>query len=211
MFAGFAAFMRGDLEEALSEMDVAQGLEAPGTFSGNAEAFKILYLTYLQRKEEALSLVEALWSDIVAIDRNTTFAHRDAVSTAAESLFLLGESAKASQLYDSLQTISETGAIGRSWDFRLNETVMALSAAAAEDFERADRHHEKALETAARLSLLWQRADIHRFRAIDLLRRDPESYRAVARELLEEALPIYRKQQMKHHIRLTEELLAEVS
>lgn len=143
------------------------------------------------------------------VGQNTTFAMRDMVSFAAESLHTLGERDRLAHLYDSMARIRADGTVARSFDFRLYDTVMALGAAAANRWNEADAHFEAALQMADRLGLRAERADALRLKALELRERDQPGDRESATKLFKEAALVFRSAGLKWREKATLELLSE--
>jgi tetratricopeptide (TPR) repeat protein len=96
-----------------------------------------------------------------------------------EGLAVLGEREEAAKLHPlALESINTTGSLMRWADGRLLQSVASMAAAAGGQWEKAEEHYETALRQAHEIPTV-----------ID---RDAPGDRDKARELLTEAIAMYR-------------------
>jgi hypothetical protein len=82
-----------------------------------------------------------------------------------------------------------------------------MAAAAASDWDAAQRHYEAAIQLAEQLPHLIEQADARRFYAQMLLDRSSSGDRDLARSLLSHALEIYDRIGMPRHAALATAIL----
>ncbi|TMB69039.1 MAG: hypothetical protein E6J43_05075 [Chloroflexi bacterium] len=128
---------------------------------------------------------------------------------AVEALALLGEKSEAARLYPLLQEAMHMGIILRGWDMRLLETLAGIAAGAGENWAQAEEQFRSALRRTEELPHIIEQPEVRRFYARMLLDRNAPGDRDKARQLLTEALDMYRRLGMPKHIEMAEALLAQ--
>ena len=124
-----------------------------------------------------------------------------------EGLFMLGEHAQAGQLYPLVRELIDTGAVV-AWPIpRYTQTIAALAAAAAHQWESAEQHFQIASRQADFFPDLPEQAEIRRFHAMMLIDRAAPGDRQKAQALIGEALENYTRIGMPRHIKMTQALL----
>lgn len=110
------------------------------------------------------------------------------IQAAAGALVLAGEKDEAAKLYPSLRRYFDwPDASCASLFFELQETAAGIAAAAANDWENAERHFEKTLRLAEELPHRVDQARVRYWYARMLLDRNASGHRDRAGQLLNEA------------------------
>src|SRR5947208_13973359 len=104
--------------------------------------------------------------------------------------------------------VVQTGALFRWFDHRLTDTLAGIAAGAGQNWTQAEEHFRSALRRTEELPHIIEQPEARRFYARMLLDRNAPGDREKARQLLEEALEMYRKIGMPKHIEMAEALLA---
>ena len=129
--------------------------------------------------------------------------------TAVEGLAVLGEKAEADKLYPLVLEAMKTGTVSRFYDSRLLDTLAGIAVAAGGNWTQAEDHFRTALRRTEELPHIIEQPEARRFYARMLLERNVPGDREKARQLLEEAIVMYRKIGMPKHIEMAEALLAQ--
>ena len=120
---------------------------------------------------------------------------------------MLGEHAPAGQLYPLVRELIDTGAVV-TWPIpRYTQTIAGLAAAAAHQWEAAEKHFQVAMRQAEFFPDLLEQAELRRFHAMMLRDRAGRGDREKARTLLSEALETYTHIGMPRHIEMVRSLL----
>jgi tetratricopeptide (TPR) repeat protein len=127
----------------------------------------------------------------------------------AEGLAIIRERDDAASLYPLVLEAAETGNIAMWLTDTLIQTTLGIAAACGQQWERAEEHFETALRQAHELPNVLAQPETRRWYAWMLLGRDAPGDRDKARELLTEAIAMYRKIGMPKHIEMAEALLAK--
>jgi hypothetical protein len=85
-----------------------------------------------------------------------------------EGLVMLGEEAEAGRLYPLAGELIDTGAVALWPIFRFAQTIAAVAATAALQWEAAEDHFQIALHQAESFPYRLEEAEISRFRAMML-------------------------------------------
>ena len=88
--------------------------------------------------------------------------------------------------------------------------MAGIAAAAAGQWEKAEEHYKTALRQAHELPHKIEQPEVRRWYARMLLDRDAPGDRDRARELLTEAIEMYRRIGMPKHVQMAERMLREV-
>ena len=88
--------------------------------------------------------------------------------------------------------------------------MAGIAAACGGQWEKAEEHYENALRQAHELPVVIAQPEVRRWYARMLIDRDGPGDREKARELLTEAIAMYRRIGMPKHIEMAEALLREV-
>jgi tetratricopeptide (TPR) repeat protein len=137
--------------------------------------------------------------------RHATWGSQAMLHAAVEGLYVLGERDETAALYPLVVETQRTGSLTtRAYDSRLTETLCGISAHAGRRYDVAEQHFTEAMRQATINPLAVEVADVRRFHAAMLAERDGSGDRDRARELLEEALEIYRGAGMVRHVEMAE-------
>jgi hypothetical protein len=132
------------------------------------------------------------------------------LALAVEGLAILGEQSQAGLLYPLTRELIDTGAVALWPISRFTETIAAVAAAAAREFETAETHFQTAMHQAESFPHRLEQTDIRRFRAMMLMNRAANGDRDKARTLLGEAKESYASIGMPRHIEMTQALLDQI-
>lgn len=206
---GLLAFWRGDKAGAVEHLERAVAGELHGIFQGSEWAFLWLVHAYTADKGRAIEMLDERAHLLADADPKTLGAWTVGL-VAVEGLSHLDEYSRAAELYPTVLRALESGTTMRLYDYRAVETLGGIAADAAERFDEAEAHFQRALALADRLPHEMERAEARRGYARMLFRRRRQGDRDRARRLLSDALPIYRKIGMPLHERLALGLRAEI-
>jgi len=129
---------------------------------------------------------------------------------AVEGLAILNEREEASKLYPLVGEAIDTRALLRSPEVGLLQSVAGMAAAAGGQWDRAEEHYRTALRQAHELPVVMEQPEVRRWYARMLIDRDAPGDHEKARELLTEAIAMYRRIGMPKHIEMAEALLGEL-
>ncbi len=122
---------------------------------------------------------------------------------------MLGEDDQAAGLYAlSLEAIDSGARTG--YYLGPSETVCGMAAAAGRQWEKAEKHYLTALRQAHDIPVVIGQPEVRRWYARMLIDRDGPGDQKKARELLTEAITMYRKIGMPKHVEMAEAMLGEV-
>ncbi len=209
MELGLAHFWSGRWEEA--EGPSARGSElegATGVTQGMASGRLFQLAAYTKPKDEALSILEERREYLPRPGEPTSFGSWSLLTSAVEALAVLGERAEAAKLYELVLGAIEIGAVVTVDGSGLIETTAAIAAACGERWEQAERHFEVALRQAHEIPHRIAQPEVRRWWAWMLIDRDASGDRERARELLGEAIELYREIGMPKHLEIAERMLA---
>ena len=128
-----------------------------------------------------------------------------------EGFVMLGERARAAELYPLARELTGTGAVSLWPISRLAQTVAGIAAAAARQWEAAEEHFQIAMQQAESFPNRLEQTEIRRFHAMMLIDRAVPGDREKAQTLLNEALESYDRIRMPHHIDMTQGLLDQLA
>jgi tetratricopeptide (TPR) repeat protein len=128
-----------------------------------------------------------------------------------EGFTMLGERARAAELYPLARELISTGAVALWPISRLTQTVAGIAAAAAQEWKAAEDHFQTALRQAESFPNRLEQVEIRRFHAMMRIDRATPGDREKAQTLLREALESYQRIGMPRHVDLTQTLLARVA
>jgi len=191
LYLGLAAHWRGDWETAERELRLADQLEAPGAIGGQSAAHLALHLAAAGRGEEAAEIVEARRPGFPVAGRPSSIGAWNMVLGCVEALALAGRGEQVA----ALRPLLEEALALDDWiafDGRLVVTRAAIAAAAARDWEAAERHLAAALAAAEALGNRIEQVDLGFWRARMLLERDGPGDREAAAALAAEVAGRYR-------------------
>jgi tetratricopeptide (TPR) repeat protein len=142
--------------------------------------------------------------------RPNTIAAWTMLFAAVEGLAVLGEKAEAAKLYPLVLEAMKAGTFFRPYDLRLIDTLAGIAAGAGRKWAEAEEHFRTALRRAEELPHVIEQPEARRWYARMLIDRDGPGDRAKARELLTEAIAMYREIGMPKHVEMAEALLREL-
>ena len=204
-------FLRGEWEEALAHAREALETEPVGGFQGWSWSIVFTTLAHLGRREEALAMLEQARGRMPESGRHATWGSWSILHGAVEGLCLLGEHDEAAALYPKVLETRRTGSLlARAYDVRLTETIAGLAALSGKKWDEAEGHFREAIRQAEAAPVVLETADARRFYATMLAERDAPGDRDHARELLDEALDVYRGAGMSRHTEIAETQLKEL-
>jgi class 3 adenylate cyclase/tetratricopeptide (TPR) repeat protein len=207
---GLAHFWRGQWEEALENFQEAARLEPSGFWAGADWAFLFLSKAYAGDKDAALAMLEERRHNLPRPGQANTDGAWFMLQAVVEGLAVLAEGHEAAKLYPLVLECFDTDDVIRWPDARLLQSVAGMAAAAGRQWERAERHYQAALRQAHELPIVMEQPEVRRWYARMLIDRDAPGDRDKARELLTEAIAMYRRIGMPKHVEMTEALLREV-
>jgi tetratricopeptide (TPR) repeat protein len=206
---GLADFWRGRWHEALEHFQEAVKLELPGFFAGIDWGWLFLWKAYAGDKDAALAMLEQRRDNLPRPGQPNTDGAWTMLIGVVEGLAVLAEREKAAKLYPLTLEAIDTGALTGVFG-RLFQTVAGMAAAAGGQWEKAEEHYQTALRQAHELPVVIEQPEVRRWYARMLIDRDAPGDRNKARELLTEAIAMYRRIGMPKHIEMAEALLREV-
>jgi tetratricopeptide (TPR) repeat protein len=204
---GLVAHWRGDAVRAEAEIRRAVQLEAPGAFSGSSTSILVRHLAHVGRVEEVMTIYQSERSKLPSPDRVNSHGSWVRLFGLVEALYLCGFSDDAAALSPLVEKVLEHGPDWVTFDGRLVLTSAGMAAAAGGGWEQAERHFAEAELHAKRMNNRLEQTELRRLRARMLLDRDGPDDRALAAELLQEALVDYRKFGMPSYAAEAEQLI----
>jgi tetratricopeptide (TPR) repeat protein len=204
---GLVAHWRGDAVRAEAEIRRAVQLEAPGAFSGSSTSILVRHLAHVGRVEEVMTIYQSERSKLPSPDRVNSHGSWVRLFGLVEALYLCGFSDDAAALSPLVEKVLEHGPDWVTFDGRLVLTSAGMAAAAGGGWEQAERHFAEAELHAKRMNNRLEQTELRRLRARMLLDRDGPDDRALAGELLQEALVDYRKFGMPSYAAEAERML----
>jgi class 3 adenylate cyclase/tetratricopeptide (TPR) repeat protein len=231
-YLGLAHFWRGRWDQALESFREAARLEPPGMTAGYDWAGLFLCQGYMGDKDAALAALEEGRKGLPRPGRANSVGAWAMLFAAVEGLAVLGEREEAAKLYPLLLEVVNSGALV-TWDWALPQSLAGMAAAAGRQWEKAEDHYQTALRQAHELPVVIEQPEVRRWYArmlIDRARSEhpeparPEHSRRVegrpsrtpgadlekARQLLTEAIAMYRQIGMPKHVEMAEALLSEL-
>jgi tetratricopeptide (TPR) repeat protein len=207
LYLGLAAHWRGDWETAERELRLADELEAPGAIGGQSAAHLALHLARAGRGGEAVEIVEGRRPGFPVPGRTNSIGSWNMLLGFVEALALAGRPDEVAALHPLLdQVLALDDWI--SFDGRLVATRGAIAAAAAGQWDAAERHLATALATAEALGNRIEQVDLGYWRARMLLDGDRPGDREAAAALAAEVAGRYRELGLRRHAEDAAALLA---
>jgi hypothetical protein len=203
LYLGLAAHWRGDWETAERELRLAGQLEAPGAIGGQSAAHLAVHLARAGRGDEAAAIVEARRPGFPVPGRTSSIGAWNMLLGFVEALALAGRADEVA----ALRPLLEDALALDDWiafDGRLVSTRAAIAAAAAQDWDAAERHLDTALATAEALGNRIEQVDLGFWRARMLLARDGPGDREAAAALAADVAARYRELGLPRHAALAE-------
>lgn len=137
-------------------------------------------------------------------DRTASSGGAATLCAAVEGLLVLGERARAAELYPAVVScFAGTGMVGGGYiDLRLSERVAAIAAMAGAQWDTAEAHFRNAIAQAEAIPHLPELAHTRRFYGQMLLERNAPVDREHAEQLLTVAAADYGRIGMPRHQKL---------
>jgi class 3 adenylate cyclase/tetratricopeptide (TPR) repeat protein len=215
VFSSVAAFRRGEWSDAIRHLEEAIELEVSEALRPGDVGMLMMTLAYAGERDRALKLYEDEADALEQLrvpnqsDETSSRGAAPLLGTVVEALWALGERERAAAYYEACVRIEpDTGQVVRTWDARLLETVLAIAAAAGEQWSRAEEHFERSLTLADGLPHAVEAAEVRRLFGEVLLLRGAPADGDRAASLLSDAMARYRELGMPEHERIANELLA---
>ena len=199
-------FWRGDWDGAGEALLEAVRLE-PADFSRGFDwSQRLLWLGYTGRGDEA----RGAWRDVDAsvLSDPRTVGDWARLFAGVETFAWLGDHEEAARHYPLVLKSLEAGNVVCFNSRGLVETAAGIAAASARMWERAEEHHRNALRHAERIPHRVEQAEIRRWLAAMLVRRQAPGDSSRARILIDEAERLYEALGMRRHPELLRRLLA---
>ncbi|HEV2174464.1 MAG TPA: hypothetical protein VGR71_12900, partial [Nitrospira sp.] len=203
---GIVEMWRGNWEEALIYFKEGAAREPVGPIGGNWILVAIIK-AYAGDSAEALGIIQRRHKELARTDQPNSLAAWMTMLAAVEVYFVAGQRQQAGQLYPMVLEAIETGTMFRVYDFRLLETIAAIAASAAGNWDAAEAHFAKAQKISEEIPHRMEQPEVRRFYAQMLLDRDGVGDRDKARRLLTEAIDIYGQIGMPKHLEMAEALM----
>jgi class 3 adenylate cyclase/tetratricopeptide (TPR) repeat protein len=207
---GWLHLCRGEWGQALESYEEGVRLEPPGPLAGFAWACLFVCRAYVGDGDSALAMLDDRMSSLPRPGRANTLGTWGMLFAAVEGLAVLGEREKAAKLYPLVLEAFDTGCPTRGPMYGLLQTVAGMAAAAGEHWEKAEEHYQTALRQAHELPIVMEQPEVRRWYARMLIDRDAPGDREKARELLTEAVAMYRRIGMPKHVEMAEALLSQL-
>ena len=184
-------FFRGNWTSALSHARAASRPEPGSSIDGLGVGTLFRQLTYLGDRDGALAILDEKRALLPRSGRPNTTGSWSMLALVIEGLVMLGEDSQAGQLYPLACELIGTGAIAL-WPFlHFTQTIAAIAAAAARQWEATEEHFQIAQRHAESFPNVLEQAEIRRFRAMMLIDRAAPGDREKAQTLLRGALESY--------------------
>ena len=183
---------------------MAAGIDWAGLF---------LFKAYASERHAALAMLEDRRHNLPRSGRANTWGAWAMLLAFVEGLAILGERDEVAHLYpltlDAIATSVLAPWVGGG-GCRLLQSVAGIAAACGAQWEKAEGHYQKALRQAQELPHKLEQPEVRRWYARMLLDRDAPEDRERARELLTEAIAMYRQIGMPKHVELAAGMLREL-
>jgi len=201
-------FLRGNWTSALAQAQTSCRHEARSFSRGLGIGTLFRQKAYAGDRAGALAILDEERPLLPHSDQNNTRGSWWYLALVIEGLVMLGEQSHAGELYPLALELIGTGAIVLWPNFRFTQTIAAIAAAAAHQWEAAEGHFQVALQQAKAFPNLLEQAEICRFHAMMLLDRSAPEYRSKAQRLLREAVERYTQIGMPRHIETARALIS---
>ena len=207
---GQVHFWRGRWEEALESFQEAVRLEPPGVWAGASRGILFLSKAYAGDKDSAMAMLAQGRGSLPRRGQVNTTGAWVMLEAVIEGLAVLGELDEAAKLYPLALEAIDTGALIPRYECGLLQAVAGIAAAAGGKWEKSVEHYEAALRLAYDLPFKMEQPEVRRWYARMLIDRDGQGDRHQARELLTEAIAMYREIGMPKHVEMAEALLRDL-
>jgi tetratricopeptide (TPR) repeat protein len=200
-----ADFWRGDWERALDRIDEQSDL--PGAVGGAPVYLQALILAYLNDRAAAANVLEANRSQLPRLGEPMSMRQWTYTCVAVETLYLCQQYEEAAALRPLTEEALRRGTVMNVSGPRLIRTLAGMAAAAASDWDAAQRHFEAAIQLGEQLPNLIEQADARLFYAQMFLDRAYPGDQDSARSFLRQAFEIYDRIGMPRHAALVMAML----
>jgi tetratricopeptide (TPR) repeat protein len=204
-------FFAGDWDPAWSIAEEARATERPGAFAGLGAAMMLRLAAYSGDRGRVLELVDQTQLQLPLPGHVNTIGAWSLLTGTVEALAIIGERRRAAELYPQVRELLGCGAAWMSFGCRFPETIAAIAASAAGEWDAAERHFEITLRQAIQVPHRLEEAEVRRFHAAMLLERNPAGDRERAREMLVRAVESYERIAMPRHLELARAMLAQAA
>jgi class 3 adenylate cyclase len=210
VYLGLGHFLRGQWEKALQDLQEGARLEQATFYAGATWGCLFLFKAYAGDSDGAFRILEEKRENLPHPGQANTKGAWSMLETAVEGLAVLGEREEAAKLYALVLEDIDTGALVRELGLGLLQTVAGMAAACGGQWEKAEEHYQTALRQAHDLPVVIEQPEVRRWYARMLIDRNGPGDREKARELLTEAIAMYRRIGMPKHVEMAEALLGEL-
>src|SRR3990170_1153483 len=200
----------GRWQEALESFAEAARLEPPGFWAGGNQGPLFLARAYMGDSASALAMLDESRGNLPRPGQANGWGAWVMLVAVVEGLAVLGERDEAARLYPLTLEAIATDVLVPWVGMRSFEAVAGIAAACGGRWEKAEEHYREALRQAHELPHKIEQPEVRRWYARMLLDRDAPGDRAKARELLTEAIAMYRRIGMPKHVEMAERMLREV-
>jgi tetratricopeptide (TPR) repeat protein len=197
-------FLRGNWTSALCRAQELRGLEADTFLRGAGVGTLFRQMAYSGDRSGALALFHEEGASLPRSGRPSSIGSWWMLALAIEGLFILGEHSQARELYPLTRELVATEAVVLWPIFRFTHTVVGMAAAASREWKAAEDYFQAAMQQAESVPHHLEQAEIRRFRAMTLARRDAPGDRQKARTLLMEANKTYTQIGMPRHCEIVQ-------
>jgi tetratricopeptide (TPR) repeat protein len=210
MWLGLGHFWGGQWEKALQDFQEAVKVEAAGFYAGAAWVYLSLFNAYAGDSNGALAMLEQKRQNLPRPGRANTMGAWTMLLAAVEGLAVLGEREEAAKLYPLVAEAIDTRALLIEFGAGLLQTAAGIAAAAGRQWNKAEEHYQTALRQAHEIPVVMEQPEVRRWYARMLIDRNAPGDRDKARQLLAEAIAMYRHIGMPKHLDMAEALLGEL-
>jgi tetratricopeptide (TPR) repeat protein len=202
---------RGDWAAALSHAQASRRSEPGSSSEGVGAGTLFRQMAYAGDRSGALAILDENRKWMPREGQKNPRGSWSMLALMIEGFTMLGERARAAELYPLARELISTGAVALWPISRLTQTVAGIAAAAAQEWKAAEDHFQTALRQAESFPNRLEQVEIRRFHAMMRIDRATPGDREKAQTLLREALESYQRIGMPRHVDLTQTLLARVA
>ncbi|MGI8785623.1 MAG: serine/threonine-protein kinase PknK [Acidobacteriota bacterium] len=202
---GQSLFWKGHWEEADQALREAARVAPRGFTAGSHVGLLSLDKAYAGDPSAALSLLDSAREYLPRSGQPNTAGAWSLLFSAVECLAVLGKEDESAQLHSLLLEALVNGAVVGFNAATLVEKAAAISAAAGQQWDQAERHFDTALAQAEQIPFRTEQCEVRRWYAWMLTRRDQTGDRQRARQLLAEAIEVAKQIGMPRHQKLAED------
>jgi tetratricopeptide (TPR) repeat protein len=199
-------FYRGNWAQALSHAQASCRAEPGSSSEGVGSGTLFRQMAYVGDRGGALASLDENSKWMPRLGQMNPRGSWSMLALVIEGLAMLGERARAAELYPLARELISTGAVVLWPVSRQTQTVAGVAATAAQEWGAAEDHFQIAMQQAEAFPNLLEQAEIRRFHAMMLLERGARGDREKARTLLSEALQCYVRIEMPRHIEMARAL-----